>query len=126
MEVSFIGQWADEVDPLNVKLLGPMTQSKIAEEYRKHHIYLFPSKNESCPNSVLEAISSGLPVLYDVSGGTSEVAERFGIALTGDNNSDLNSIKEKYGILVENIKKYRKEYSIANIADKYIEIFQKA
>jgi glycosyltransferase involved in cell wall biosynthesis len=47
----------------NVKLLGSLNHDKLINIYQKASIFLFLSKYEGFPTVVLEAMSSGLPVL---------------------------------------------------------------
>ena len=50
--------------------------------YQSADAYLMTKNNDPCPNSVLEALSSGLPVLYSASGGVPElVGAEAGIGL---------------------------------------------
>jgi len=46
---------------------------------------VFFSENESCPNVVLEALASGLPILYKDSGATPEVVGKCGLKVTVGN-----------------------------------------
>lgn len=41
--------------------------------YRKADAYVMTKHNDPCPNTVLEALSTGLPVLYSDSGGVPEL-----------------------------------------------------
>jgi glycosyltransferase involved in cell wall biosynthesis len=68
VSVSHIGRWPEDISPKKVTLLGDMNEKEIAIELRNHHFFLFPSENEACSNTVIEALSSGLPVLYHPSG----------------------------------------------------------
>lgn len=47
----------------NVKLLGGLSHDKLVKIYQKANLFLFPSYYEGFPTVVLEAMSSGLPVL---------------------------------------------------------------
>lgn len=47
----------------NVELLGPVPRSEMPAVYRKHHIYVSLERNAACPNALIEAMSSGLPVV---------------------------------------------------------------
>jgi glycosyltransferase involved in cell wall biosynthesis len=46
------------------------------------------AENEACPNVVLEALASGLPVLYRDSGGTGELVEDCGRPVTPETFGD--------------------------------------
>ena len=52
---------------------GPYTQEQAPMVYRKADAYVMTKHNDPCPNTVLEALSTGLPVLYSDSGGVPEL-----------------------------------------------------
>jgi glycosyltransferase involved in cell wall biosynthesis len=56
-----------------VEFLGPYDWKQAPAIYRSADAYLMTKNNDPCPNSVLEAMSSGLPVLYSASGGVPEL-----------------------------------------------------
>lgn len=47
----------------NVEFIGHVPHEEIIKEYHKASIFLLPSDNEGFPNTFLEAISCGLPVI---------------------------------------------------------------
>ena len=53
----------------NVNLLGYVSGDKKKEVFSRSSIYLFPSYHEGMPNSVLEAMAFGLPVITTAVGG---------------------------------------------------------
>lgn len=55
----FIKQWAIP----NVRFLGLLPRSELAEWYRISHLFAFPSVNEGLARVLFEAMSSGLPVV---------------------------------------------------------------
>src|SRR4029079_8142007 len=62
---------------------GPYRQADAPEIYRSADAYLMTKHNDPCPNVVLEALASGLPVLYATSGGVAElVGDEAGIGLS--------------------------------------------
>ena len=75
------GRTVTPVEPLAVQLglegrvhvLGPYTQADAPDIYRRAHVLLHTKVNDPCPNVVLEAMSSGLPVVYARSGGVPEL-----------------------------------------------------
>ena len=70
-----------------VELRGFLSQAELAELYARSHIFLHPSEmppdqnQEGVPNSMLEAMSTGLPVLATTHGGIPEAVthERTGL-----------------------------------------------
>ncbi len=65
-----------------VTWLGPYTHAQAPDIYRSADIYLMTKHNDPCPNVVLEAMASGLPVVYSDSGGVPElVGAEAGVAL---------------------------------------------
>lgn len=68
---------ADAID-----LTGPYTQSEAPDVYRGADVYITTKHNDPCPNAVIEALASGLPVIYSDTGGVPElVGAEAGIAL---------------------------------------------
>lgn len=52
---------------------GTYSQSSAPEIYRSAHAYLMTKYLDPCPNSVIEALACGLPVVYSASGGVPEL-----------------------------------------------------
>lgn len=65
-----------------ISFTGPYTQEQAPEIYRAADAYVMTKHNDPCPNTVLEALAVGLPVLYSDSGGVPElVGTDAGVAL---------------------------------------------
>ena len=65
-----------------VMFTGPYSSAQAPELYRSADAYLMTKHNDPCPNTVLEAMASGLPVLYSASGGVPEqVGSAAGVSL---------------------------------------------
>lgn len=57
------------------RVLGPLNSTVLAEKLRSADVFLFSFLNPNCPNSVIEAIASGLPVVSFDSGAMRELCE---------------------------------------------------
>ena len=56
-----------------VHFTGTYTQEQAPDIYRAADAYVMTKHNDPCPNTVLEALASGLPVAYSSSGGVPEL-----------------------------------------------------
>jgi glycosyltransferase involved in cell wall biosynthesis len=68
----------------NLHQLGVINHDQLPAVLRSCHALLTYSENEACPNHVLEALATGLPVLYRDSGAMSEVIGACGVAVEPD------------------------------------------
>ncbi|MBN2483467.1 MAG: glycosyltransferase family 4 protein [Candidatus Omnitrophica bacterium] len=80
-----VGNHAKSVIPFskyeNVTIAGPFPRQQLALYYQQMKCLYFPSENDPCPNTVVEAILSGVPVCYNLLGGTVEVVRDCGLSL---------------------------------------------
>ena len=66
----------------NVKYIGRYSQAVAPQVYRDADAYIMLKHQDPCPNTVIEAMASGLPVLYSGTGGVPElVGSRAGVGL---------------------------------------------
>jgi glycosyltransferase involved in cell wall biosynthesis len=68
----------------HTRLVGLIPHTRLPAYYRSAHIFLHPSWLDHCPNVVLEAMASGLPVVYSNTGGTPELVGDGGVMLNTD------------------------------------------
>jgi glycosyltransferase involved in cell wall biosynthesis len=68
-----------------VDLVGPYTRAEAATVIRRGDILLHTKVNDPCPMLVLEAMATGLPVVYSATGGVPElVGEDAGVGVPGE------------------------------------------
>ena len=122
---------------------GNINQYKLPDFYSLGNIFLHPSYIDSCPNAVIEALCTGLPVVHSSNGGTSELVSNAGICI--DENFDfqlkpysneeiipsvnISEYAEAIAHIFNNIKSYkqksrdvRNNFDINMVAKRYIEI----
>lgn len=69
-----IRQLVNELDlSAHVEFSGPYTQENAPSIYQSADAYVITKYLDPCPNTVLEAMACGLPVLYSASGGVPEL-----------------------------------------------------
>ncbi len=119
----------------NIKFIGNVKNSKIPFYIQRSDALIHVSKIESCPNAIVEALSSGLPVLTNNVGGSKELIKKNGIILNIDENLTYheNYFSEypfNIDILVRGIKKIvnikrskTNSFTPNRIAKKYIDFF---
>jgi glycosyltransferase involved in cell wall biosynthesis len=123
---TFVGRWPESVDKGRVNIIQPKSNDLLPAIYRKHDVFVFPSRLESCSNVVLEALSSVLPVIYYKNSGVAEiVGEDFGIPVDSfdDGNTIRNLLEEKYDALTGAIIGQRHRFSMQTTIEEYLKFF---
>lgn len=132
------------LDLKNVNFHGNLSYEKMDELYRKMHIGLSPSMFDPCPNSAIEMMSYGIPVITTSASGVAElvsideliVSENLPFKLYEiQNENKIPSIdyvkwKEQVEYVVKFHKRlsngilkiYNNQYKIKDIASQYSEI----
>jgi glycosyltransferase involved in cell wall biosynthesis len=66
----------------SIELVGRYSQAEAPALYQRAHVLLHTKVLDPCPNVVLEALATGVPVVHPASGGTPELVGDAGIAVT--------------------------------------------
>ncbi len=83
----------------HVTLSDPYTRTAAPALYRAADAYITTAHNDPCPNVVLEAMATGLPVLYGASGGVPElVGPDAGVAMTVPQTFESTPVPEPQAI----------------------------
>ena len=95
----------------NFKYLGLYNQENAPNIYQNSHVYVMLKYKDPCPNTVIEALSCGLPILYSASGGVPEiVGNSCGVALKVLDNWHEKKIVPKDEQIVNGMIKIYKNY----------------
>jgi glycosyltransferase involved in cell wall biosynthesis len=124
VELHFFGQWPDDIDGSNVINHGLATREELGEAYRSMDAFAHASLFESCSNSLLEALASGLPTLYVDSGSNKQLVRGHGVELTEDPAESIAELKDNYAALRASLMDDVDVYSITHAADEYEKIFR--
>jgi glycosyltransferase involved in cell wall biosynthesis len=106
---------------VNVSFLGHVTGDAKARAFTEADIYLFTSRAEGMPNSVLEAMASGLPIVTRLVGGICDFFEdgRMGYATEGSSASDYTELLARLVRnpgLCKSIGRYNQEFARRHFA----------
>jgi len=72
-----------------IAFTGPYSSAQAPAIYQAADAYIITKHNDPCPNVVIEALASGLPVLYSASGGVAElVGSEAGVGLAVEESFD--------------------------------------
>jgi|TARA_Y100000310_G_C20574172_1_gene759641 glycosyltransferase involved in cell wall biosynthesis len=118
-EMTFIGQIDKHFK--NIKTLDPLPSVELAEQLRQHDIFIFASKIEACSNSLIEALSCGLPAVVRNCSSNPEVMGKRGLTFNG--KDDVISIIK---LMIRNLGTFEKmpfRYKIKKAGEKYLKFF---
>lgn len=122
-----------------IKYDGVFPSFKVSEELRNSDIFLFSSLNPPCPNAILEAISTGLPVVAFDDGSTRELLHFNNELLAKTNDrvfkreQDLNpsNFTQKIEHLLNNFRHYKNTalqnthlFDMKDCAKNYISVIE--
>lgn len=127
----------------NVKWLGILNQERLAYYRKLCHVHVHITWLDACPNSVVESLTAGLPVICSNQGGTHEIVEKDTSGASSivncDHNwrfspSNLNTVgKAASKLFIPKLKEHAKErkrayapeLDINVIAKQYVDFFEK-
>ena len=135
------------INDKNIIYYNRLSEIEIKNIYKKCDIYLHLCKRDSCPSSIIESISSGIPVITtNVCGGASEICQLTkGCKVIYEEEENLEAdyiytdsynsiskdtkliiVKEMVNIIKNKIRvTLPKELTIEYVAKKYIELMEK-
>ncbi|MFH2040329.1 MAG: glycosyltransferase family 4 protein [Chloroflexota bacterium] len=118
-----------------VKLVGWRSKPDLIQHYNQANLFVFPSRHEGMPNAILEAMSSGLPVLASHIAGNEELvqASETGLLFPSESVADLQAAllelipdaarRREMGEAGRN--RVAANYSWVGVADRYTEVLAK-
>ncbi|MGW8180813.1 MAG: glycosyltransferase, partial [bacterium] len=121
-EFTFVGRVSEQLD--NIRLVDAVPSHELAALLRQHDIYVTASQNDPCSNSLIEALSCGLPALFFNDGGHPELVGYGGLPFNEPDEipSQLDSLVEHY-LMYQNLIDAP---DLDQVLDKYLELLTDA
>jgi hypothetical protein len=104
----------------NISIVEPQDSHAVADELRRHDIYIAASRNDPCSNALLEALACGLPAIYAASGGHPEIVGDAGFGFSAQ-----EEIPDLLDRLMDEYEQRRERIAIptlARVADQYLSV----
>lgn len=117
-EFTFVGRTKEKFARINI--LPACPSMKLAGILRQHDIYITASQNDPCSNSLLEALSCGLPAVFLQSGGHPELVKGAGIGFKS-NEETIQAI-EKVSEQYEYFQAHIDVLPIYEVATRYLKV----
>lgn len=119
-EFTFVGQ--SPIAFKNIRMIPGVDSYKLAALLREHDIYITASKNDPCSNSLIEALTCGLPAVYLQSGGHPEIVKQAGAGF--DAAEQIPALLEKVVDGYESYQALISLPSIERVCEQYFEILE--
>ena len=120
-DMTFVGN--SPIEFKNIKWIKPVPPEKVAEILKQHDIFITAARNDPCSNSLIEALSCGLPAVALNDGGSPELVQRGGELFNG--KDDIIGKIEKVSINYHYYQSQIPTFSMERIAQSYREFAEK-
>lgn len=119
-EMTFAGNSPIEFN--NIKKLDPVSSKELAPLLREHDLFITASKTDPCSNSLIEALSCGLPAVVLNDGGHPELVASGGELFEG--TQDVLEAIEKISMRLGHYRNQLPTFDITDVANAYQEFAQ--
>ena len=119
-EMTFVGQSERKFN--NIRMVPPVSSIELAGHLRKHDIFVFASKREACSNSLIEALTCGLPAVVRNCSSNPEVISDNGLIFEGKDD-----VLTKIKAVADNLDYYSKKlniHGIKEVTENYCQFFE--
>ncbi len=122
-EFTYIGRTPSGLEYKKARVIPPLSGLELAEELKKHHVYITASLNEPAGMHHIEGALCGLPILYINSGALPEYCQDYGLEFNKENlNEKIMEMREKYPEFKDKIMSY--PHTAEKMAEEYLNLFK--
>ena len=122
IEFTYIGRAPEGFAFRNTRHIEPLSGKKLADELRRHHIYVSASRNEPAGMHHIEGAMCGMPLLYIESGALPEYCQGYGFSFTQDTFvQKLETIIDTYDDWCKRMPGY--PHTAEKMCDSYLALF---
>ena len=118
VQFTFVGRVQQPLPRSVVKAALPSLA--LADELRRHDVYLTASEDDPCSNALIEALSCGLPAVYRRSGGHPELVGRAGLGF--DDVSEVPALLDRVGQDLTGFRGALQPPSLASVSAAYLRV----
>ncbi|CAA6604965.1 conserved hypothetical protein [Rhodospirillaceae bacterium LM-1] len=124
LDFTYIGNLPQGSALHNARVIAPLDGDVLADELRRHHVYLSASLNEPAGMHHIEGAMCGLPLLYRDSGALPEYCSGYGESFTGPGD-----FPDALRRMIARYKQHRSailasyDHTAVRMTDAYIELF---
>jgi glycosyltransferase involved in cell wall biosynthesis len=119
-ELTFAGRSPERFS--RIRSIGPIASRPLADELRRHDLYVAPSRNDPCSNALLEALACGLPAAYRASGGHPELVGDAGLPF--DSPEEIPEVLDRLVAELDERRAAIRVTPLEEIADRYLEVLR--
>ena len=117
-ELTLLGRYPGSFE--RARVLGPTASEAVADELRRHDVYIAASRNDPCSNALLEALACGLPAAYLASGGHPELVAEAGVPFVTP--EELPEVLERLTGELDARRAAIRVTPLSHVADRYLEV----
>lgn len=117
-EMTFVGR--SPVTFKNIRMMPAVDSYRMAQLFRENDIYITASKNDPCSNSLIEALTCGIPAIHLQSGGHPEIVKQAGAGFEAA--EQIPALLER---LVDGYEAYQASISVPSIeevSEEYLKV----
>ncbi len=121
---TYVGNLPSGIEFRHVRHVEPLAGDALADELRRHHVYVTASINEPAGMHHIEGALCGLPLIYRRSGALPEYCDGYGEPFDGPEDfvTAVERMGQSYGRWCERLASY--PHTAEAMSDGYIEFFE--